>query len=234
MVTAFFCTNEEEYSICIKLNQMKKLFSSHSIILLFAMAFALIITIYVGSGSVSPLAFYWNTFLVNISFIGDGLFVVGLFFFLLFYFNQKKLAYQFFLITVFTMLFVQVIKNVFSNQSLQLFFEQGSNATGTENLFFYNFISSHTAIAFTIALFFSLHFKKITYTLLFIAVAILVAYTRIILVGESLLAIVFGLLPAIVSYAMIKKMNSVIFSNKGYFFRGNKFRKINSQSVLEV
>jgi membrane-associated phospholipid phosphatase len=213
---------------------MKKIFSSQSIILLFAIAIALIITIYVGSASVSPLAFYWNTILVNISFIGDGLFVVGLFFFLLFYFNQKKMAYRFFLITVFTMLFVQVIKNVFSNQSLRLFFEQGSNTSGTENLFFYNFISSHTAIAFTIAVFFSLHFKKTTYTLLFFVVAFFVAYSRVVLVGESLLAIFFGLLPVSFSFVMLKKMNSINFSNKGYFFNGNKIRKMNRQSTLEV
>jgi membrane-associated phospholipid phosphatase len=213
---------------------MKKTLSYQSIILLLAILLALIITSCVGISSVDPVLFFWNTFWVNITFIGDGFFVVGLFFFLLFYFNKQKMAYKLFFVSVFVMLIVQLLKNIFSNNHLQIFFEVGTYSNNTENLFSHNFISSHTTLAFTLALFFSMEFKKAAYTFMFFVVAILVACSRVVLVGESVFAICLSILPTLLSYTVLKKMNTKGYSNKGYFIRGNKFRKINNQPILEV
>jgi membrane-associated phospholipid phosphatase len=213
---------------------MKKSLSTQAIIFIFATALSLMITFYVGSFMAKPLQFYWSTLLINLTFIGDSYFAFGLVFFLLFYFNQKKMATKLFFTTLFTLVSVQLIKNICSNQPFQIFFEPGIVTHETQNIFYHNFISSHTALAFTLAIFLTMHIKKLAYTILFFIVAFFVTYTRIAIAQESIIAILLGILPAFGSYFIIKKMSNGYASNKRYYFRSSKSRKINTQQLLRV
>lgn len=213
---------------------MKKSLSIQAIIFFFAAAISLMITFYVGSFMANPMQFYWSTFLINVTFIGDSYFSFGLVFFLLFYFNKKKMAEKLFFTTLFTLASVQIIKNICSTQPFQIFFESGIILPETQNIFYPNFISSHTALVFSLALFFTMHIKKLQYTILFFIVAFFVTFTRIAIAQESISAILLGVLPAFGSYFIIKKMNSGYNSNKRYYFKSNKNRKINTQQLLRI
>lgn len=208
---------------------MKKTLSIQAIIIIIASIIALAITLFVGGLAKGASLFYWNTLLINITFIGDGLFSLGLFFFLLLFFKQKKMAKEFLITTLFTIVLVQFIKNFCSNQPFQFYFESGIVSPETQNIFYHNFISSHTALAFTLAIFFSFQIKKIQYRIVFFIVAFLVTYTRVIIAQESIVAVLLGILPVFGSYLILKKMNSGYFSNKHYFFKENTNREISVQ-----
>jgi membrane-associated phospholipid phosphatase len=213
---------------------MKKALSTQYIILFIAAIIALIFTMYIGNFVLNTSTFYWNTFLVNITFMGDAFFAFGVSLFLLFYFNKKKLAINLFITILFTLFLVQVIKNLFGNQPLQLFFESGTSDVEGDSIFYRNFISSHTAIAFTLAIYFAKQVKKIAVHILLFSTAVFVAYTRVIFAEESLIALFFGLLPAISSIFLINKLNLKKESNKGYFYKNNRLKVLNRNPLLQV
>jgi membrane-associated phospholipid phosphatase len=223
-------------SICLKLLMMKKVLSSQSAILIFATLIAFAITIYVGNFVVDTSTFYWNTLLINITFMGDAFFAFGLVLFLLFFFNKKKLAFNLILTILVTLVFVQIIKNIFNSQSIQFYFESGIIKEEDNISFYRNFISSHTALAFTLAIFFAKHMKKTTATLLLFITAILVSYSRIIIAEESLLALLLGLLPAACSFYLINKFSNKKESNKGYFYKSSRYShsSLNNNSLLQI
>lgn len=212
--------------------QMKKLLSPQFIILFFAMLVAFAVTIYVGNFTANTSKFYWNTLLINITFMGDAFFAFGVSIFLLFYFKRKKIALNLIVTILFTLVFVQVIKNMFSSQSIQLFFETGIMKDDADNLFYTNFISSHTAIVFTLAIFFAKQSKNIYVIIVLFALAILVAYSRVILVEESLLALSLGLLPAASASFLINKLNVKKESNRSYFYKSTGNSSLNNTNRL--
>ncbi len=213
---------------------MKISLSPQATIFIFALVISLTIMFYVGSFIANPFQFYWSTLLINLTFIGDSYFAFGLVFFLLFYFNQKKMAPKLFFTILFTLASVQLIKNICSNQPFQIYFETGIVLPETQNIFYYNFISSHTAIVFTLAVFFSMHLKKLNYIVFFFIIACLVAYTRIVIAQEVVSSILLGLIPAFGSFFIIKRMSSNYDSSSRYYFRGRKSRKINTQHLLRT
>ena len=79
--------------------------------------------------------------MVNISFMGDAYFALGVVLFLMFFQRKKNLSLRLFLAVLFTLLITQAIKNYFSELPLQLFFETGSRENSGEN--FYTRILSH-------------------------------------------------------------------------------------------
>lgn len=212
---------------------MKKTLSAQVVILICAASFAIFITAYIGSFTANPFLFYWNTLLVNITFMGDGFFALGLYFFLLFYFRKKELASKLLITLFFTLFIVQLIKNVFSNLPFHIFFETSTNSNELLSLYNYNFISSHTAIAFTLAIFFAMQIKKVGVIILVFLLASFISYSRIVLVGELYVAICFGLIPAFCSYVILKYFNFNSFSNKGYF-RRSKSKKLNMQQQISI
>jgi membrane-associated phospholipid phosphatase len=205
-----------------------------------AILLAVAITLYIGVSSNAFLGFatqnfFWNTFLINITFMGDAFFALGLFFFLLIFLKKKRLSLILLIAVFFCLAITQFIKNIFSGVSPQLFFEAGivapSNNIGSSNI-----ISSHTAIAFTLAIFFAMHIKKMLVKVLLFLLAVSVAISRIILAEESLMALLVGLLPAIVVlyYLYQRKYKSSISSNTSYYYENKKERKSLSQQFLRV
>ena len=211
---------------------MKKAINAQVAILIFAILIALSITIFVGSTATNPQAFYWNTILINITFVGDGLFAFSLVLFLLFYFKQKVLAYNLCKTILFTLLCVQVLKNIFSDLPLQFFVE--SNLNTNNSLFYHNYISSHTSVAISIAVFFSMHFKNLGITVLLFAVAILVAYSRVLLANETFVAILLSLIPSVGTYFIVKKINNSNRFTYRYYFKKSKHKKFKLEKFLGV
>lgn len=136
-----------------------------------------------------------NILFSNITFMGDTIFafaVAGVF---IFFFNKKDEGIKLLFTILATLFITQVIKNIYSG-GIQLYFE--NNAYYFENAadIPVNIISSHTAVAFTLAAFFaSLTKNKITGILIFAAAA-LIACTRIYTANESILSLLAGLIPA--------------------------------------
>jgi PAP2 superfamily len=214
---------------------MKKAISIQSIILIFATLISLAITIYVGSFSIDTATFYSKALLVNITFMGDAFFAFGIVFFLLFFFNKKSMASKLLIAILISLSITQVIKNIFSGLPLQLFFEEGVLQNPSEALFNENIISSHTAIAFTLASFFVLSTKNIFFKMSSILLAFTVAITRVELAGDSLLALAIGLLPATISLLYLYNMKQKKQTNKhAYYYKSRKENKGSAQQLLRV
>jgi membrane-associated phospholipid phosphatase len=147
-------------------------------------------------------SFWPNVFLVNFTFMGDGVFYLFLSLFFIFYLKKeeqgKALIYGFFISSI----LVQLLKNTGNFSNPTLFFEQGQTLfiphvaslkeTG-------NFVSGHTATAFAIAtiLMFTMTGRK--KEMIFLMNAMLLGYSRIYLVQDSLIAVLGGALTGTVS-----------------------------------
>ncbi len=222
---------------------MKTSLSSKAILLSFALSvfITVAITFYVGFSADSRLAavstqnFFINTFLVNITFMGDAFFAFGIIFFLIFFFNKKSIALNLLVAVLISITLTQFIKNIFSGLALQLFFEEGVLQNPREAIFSRNIISSHTAVIFTLAVFFVLQAKNLLIKVMLFAMAFIVAITRMELAGDSLMAIALGLLPAsaAVLYLYTIKHKKVV-SNNSYYYKSRKERKTGGQQFLRV
>lgn len=144
-----------------------------------------------------------NIFLVNYTFLGDGIFAMGLCVFLM-YRKQSTLALYVFISFFCAGICVQVIKNILHADSLQLYFEASQyrflvdafdyTGTGTNS-----FPSGHTASAFAIATVLALYYPKRVWQFGFLFAALLVGYSRIYLAYHFPIDILIGSLIGVVS-----------------------------------
>jgi hypothetical protein len=205
-----------------------------------AIFIAVLITFYVGSFnesgfSESPTNFYWNTLLINLTFMGDAFFAFGIVFFLLFFLSKKYIALNFLIAILIVLTLTQAIKNIFSGLPLQLFFEEAVMQNANEVLMSRNIISSHASITFTIAAFFFMYSRKLFLKMGLVLLALIVALTRVTLAGDTLAALALGLIPTIVAMAYVQKAkHKKIHSNRAYFYKSRKERKIVLQRLLRV
>jgi membrane-associated phospholipid phosphatase len=211
---------------------MKKVLSSQFISFFFAGFVALSATFYIGGFGNN--SFYWNTFLVNVTFMGDAFFAFGISLFLLFYFNKKKQALNLALTISFVIVLVQIFKNIFSGHTFELYFEQGVYTENANLILSGNFISSHTAIAFSLAVFFAKQTKKLIVIILLFLTAALVSYSRVLLVDETLLSIIMGLIPAIIAKFLVNALVQKRHSNKIYFLKSSSRKNGFSGARLQV
>jgi membrane-associated phospholipid phosphatase len=141
-------------------------------------------------------SFSLNVFFVNYTFLGDGIFAIGLCAFL-FYRRQKKLALLILAAYVSSGLVTQVLKNCIYAPRPRIFFEAsqylyhldnfGNSGGGSSS-----FPSGHTTSAFALATVLAVHFKnKLTGIILFIAAA-LVGYSRVYLAQHFPIDVLFG------------------------------------------
>lgn len=210
---------------------MRKELTYKAIVFSFSLAiiFALVITLFVGLSNGQGLNidvnnFYWNTLLINLTFMGDAFFAFGIIFFLLFFFNKKKYALKLFIAILISLSIIQIVKNIFSGLPAQFYFEEGVIQNSTEAFFNKNIISSHLAIAFTLASFFMFYSKNIFLKIAVIVLATLVGITRIFLAGDSLLALAVGLLPAIIATIYLYKLKSrkTAAKHAAYYYKTRK------------
>ncbi len=164
--------------------------------------------------------------------MGDAYFALGVVLLLMFFLRKKNLSLRLFLAVLFTLLITQAIKNYFSGLPMQLFFETGTKENSGENILDRNFISSHVAIAFTLAGFFSLYSKNWLYKSIFFVLAFLVAFSRAELMGEPTETILLGLVPAFIATLFIYKFFRKKASNNTYYYRIRKDRKITGEQIV--
>ncbi len=166
-----------------------------------------------------------DSLFINITFMGDALFSFALVFFLLFFLNRKDLSLRLLLTLAVSLLLVQFVKNVFSGQPMHLYFEAGNPG----DALYKNLLSSHTAVAFTLAGFFAMYAKNLVlHTSLFIF-AFIIAYSRIYF-GESFFAVAMGLIPAMASLLFANYIKYSKRVKSGYRRRGEK--KISPQHLF--
>ncbi len=145
----------------------------------------------------------FNVFLVNYTFLGDGIFAMGLFIFLI-YRKQATLALYLFIAFISAGICVQLIKNILHADSLQLYFEASQyrflvDAFDYSGIGTNNFPSGHTASAFAIATVLALYYPKRIWQFGFLLAALLVGYSRIYLAYHFPIDILIGSLIGVVS-----------------------------------
>ncbi len=143
-----------------------------------------------------------NEFFINYTFMGDGLFVIGLVVWF-FFRKQKKLAANVLSAFLLSGVVVQLIKNLVYAPRPKLFFEAGQYLHCIDGVTLSNsssFPSGHTASAFALAMVLAMHYKNNLLGVLLALGAALAGYSRIYLaqhfLGDvwlgALLGIVFG------------------------------------------
>ena len=217
-----------------KIKIMKKVFSTQFIIFIIAAIVAFVYTIYIGDYVANKSSFYWNTFLVNLTFMGDAFFAFAIIFFMLIFFKQKQLASKLLITTIICLAIVQVVKNIFHAGALQIFFESGITENDGEYSFGSNIISSHTAVAFTLVITLSMHIQKMYATILFLTLALLVTYTRLLLGVDNVSTIIFSIIPILAITYFLYKTDVKKAAIYGYYYRNKKESKEFLQNALRV
>ena len=130
---------------------------------------------------------------VNISFMGDAVFAFAAVFFLLFFLNLKELSLRLLLTIMVSLTLVQIIKNVLYGGSFHIYFEAGNPGPFPES----NLLSSHTALAVSMAGFFLVNIpRNKRANIIFCIAAAAVAYSRIYFGADSFLSLSTAFLPA--------------------------------------
>ena len=129
---------------------------------------------------------------VNISFMGDAVFAFAVVFFLLFFLNLKDVSLRLLLTIAVALALVQITKNMLYGGSFHLYFEAGNPGPLPQK----NLLSSHTALAVTMAGFLLVNTRnKIAIIAVCIAAAA-VAYSRIYFGADDLFSLSTAFLPA--------------------------------------
>ncbi len=219
---------------------MKKLVYLRYITWIAAISIAMTVagTFMLGSSNNQPFiifgnGFFWNSILINITFMGDAFFAFAVVFLLLFFLNKKNLSSRLLLMLFCTLLITQAIKNIFSGLPFQLFFESGNKEVGGSLVLYKNIISSHVAIAFTLAVFFALYSKKLVFKTVVFLICFVVAYSRMKLIGESIQVILLGIVPAIISTVIVYKLVRNKAIGYSYYYRIKKERNVLGQQMMQ-
>jgi len=141
-------------------------------------------------------SFSLNVFFVNYTFLGDGLFAIGLCAFL-FYRKQKKLALLLLAAYLSSGLVTQILKNCIYAPRPRIFFEAsqylyhldnfGNSGGGSSS-----FPSGHTTSAFAIATVLAVYFRNKYISVLLLIAASLVGYSRIYLAAHFPIDVLVG------------------------------------------
>jgi membrane-associated phospholipid phosphatase len=138
---------------------------------------------------------FLNAFFINYTFIGNGLFSIGIIILLFFHPKGKQLAIALLLSFLISGLCTQVIKNLVSAPRPRLFFETGQYfyfIDGVSLSNYSSFPSGHTATAFAVATTLVLMIKNKNWQLIILIAAALVGYSRIYLAQHFLLDVIVG------------------------------------------
>jgi membrane-associated phospholipid phosphatase len=164
----------------------------------------------------SHYSFAGNVFFVNYTFLGDGIFALGLTA-LLYYRKQKRLAVFILAAYLSSGITVQLLKNIIYTPGPSIYFEAGQYIYHLDN--FGNsgggassFPSGHTTSAFALATVLALWFRKKWLDILLVSAAALVGYSRIYLaqhaaadvLAGSCIGILFGTLTVVLLNSNVK------------------------------
>lgn len=173
-------------------------------------ALCLFLTLTSGKTALSTLlgmqhSFLPNVFFINVTFLGDGIFVLCLCAFVFLGRNKKRVAAFTLYCCLLAAGLVQLVKNI-TQQTLTIYFEPGrlqyaanGNGAGGYNIF----PSGHTAIAFALATAFVLMLPNRKWQLPVLLAALLVGYSRIYLAANTLQNVVLGSLLGTISTVVV-------------------------------
>lgn len=169
-----------------------------------------------------------NVLFSNITFMGDSIFAFAVSGLLIFLFNKKDAGIRLLLATLIALVITQIVKNIFSGGlPAQIFFE--NNAYYFDDVIPANVISSHTAIAFTLAAFLSSASKNKIAGIFLFAAAVIVAYSRMYTANESISALALGIVPAAVAaFATERIMNK---KDKMPVMKNRRHQKSSAESL---
>jgi len=148
---------------------------------------------FIALNSYHPFAL--NVFFVNYTFVGDGIFAVGLIAVMFFYFKKKQEASTLLFSFLISGVAVQIIKNLVDTPRPHLFFEHGQYLYFIDGVTLANhhsFPSGHTTTAFAIATVLVMLSKKRNWQFTILLAATLVGYSRIYLAQHFLLDVIIG------------------------------------------
>ncbi|MCX6315195.1 MAG: phosphatase PAP2 family protein [Sphingobacteriales bacterium] len=177
--------------------------------------------------------FWLNVFFINYTFMGDGIFAIGLIAVMAFYFKKKKEAIALLYAFLFSGLMVQLIKNLVNAPRPRLFFEPGQYLYFVDQVSMANnssFPSGHTATAFAIATVFIILIKNKKWQLPILAAAVLVGFSRIYLAQHFLMDVLVGAIIGIASGLLAVSISMNIKSIRISFRKMHRIEKKISQS----
>ena len=155
--------------------------------------------------------------------MGDAVFAFAAVFFLLFFLNLKELSLRFLLTIMVSLSMVQIIKNILYGGSFHLYFEAGNPGANPLQ----NAVSSHTALAVTMAGFFLVNTGSKTANLVFCIAAAAVAYSRIYFGADTFLSLSTAFLPAAI--AVLFASRPILRGTAKRSFRKPKMRSARPQ-----
>jgi membrane-associated phospholipid phosphatase len=181
---------------------MKEITARETVIAAVTSCFATLLGAYLTGSDTFSLqhhSAFKNILFSNITFMGDSIFAFAVAGILIFLFNKKDAGMRLLLATLITLVITQVVKNIFSGLPVQLFFEKNAYYFDDPLSIPANIISSHTAVAFTLAAFFASASKNKIAGIFLFAAAIIVAYSRTYTAGENMATLALGIVPAAIA-----------------------------------
>lgn len=152
-------------------------------------------------------SFLLNVFFVNFTFMGDAVFVLAVGAIFLFYYRQPQKAKILFFNFLFTMLLVQLFKNLLHSGVFTIYFEESQylfNSTFIKETAHEQLPSGHTALAFSLAACLASFTRRKSTRLMLLLGCILLAFSRMYLAKHALMDVVEG--------ALIGAASSVVMS----------------------
>jgi len=175
-------------------------------------------------------SFWINVFFVNVTFMGDAVFVLAVAALLLFYYRQPQKAKLIFFNFLLTMLLVQLFKNILHNGTFTVYFEESQylfNSTFIKETAYEQLPSGHAALAFSLAACLASFTARRSTQLLLLLGCCLLAFSRMYLTKHMLMDVVGGMLIGTISYALV----NALFKSK---IRNYKLEIRNSERELNV
>jgi membrane-associated phospholipid phosphatase len=139
--------------------------------------------------------FWLNVFFINYTFVGDGIFAIGLIAIAWLFFKRKDEGKALLISFILSGLAAQIIKNLVNAPRPKLYFEAGQYLHFIDGVSLANnssFPSGHTATAFALATVLVLMAKNKNGQLFILLAAAMVGYSRIYLAQHFLLDVMIG------------------------------------------
>jgi membrane-associated phospholipid phosphatase len=146
-----------------------------------------------------------NIFFQNITFLGDGIFILFVSFIILVFFKKhRKLAFLLLLAYLVSGVFAQIFKSLISSPRPSVYFEMHHykyylDTFANSRVGFRSFPSGHSASAFAMATIFSIYANRKYVCIFSLVFGLLVGYSRIYLAHHFLIDVLGGIFIGIVS-----------------------------------
>ena len=171
--------------------------------------------------------------LINYTFLGDGIFAIGLCLVYFFGFKKYQIAQLFLYSFILSESIIQIMRNMVDFSTPKIYFEAGQNLFFTDVVAqskITGFLSGHTAIAFAIATSIVLQMKNRKWQLLVFSCALGVGFSRMYLAQHFLIDIISG---AFIGTVCSIICYTLVINNTGTFFN-NQLKRVTAPKSIWV